>query len=273
MQTRSNNNTIIAIARGIKHQDENIRIGAIRGAEGLNSVERFDLLSTLLSDEVLGVRTEAARVLVPLWQQLSEEQRKLLRPALDEYMMIQEFNADRGFAHTNKANIYRAMGEYDKAIQSYNTSIRIESYFVNAYINLADLYRSTDNSKASIDVLRQGIGAIPNSGILYHSLGLAYVRGKNMPKATSHLQTATQLDPENAQFHFVHGLSIESADPSNATRALRTAYQLSNNPQHLYALCEMQVRHRAFQAKQCLTKLATVAPKNVIEQLKAQLKN
>ena len=52
---------------------------------------------------------------------------------------------------------------------------------------------------------------------------------------------------------------------------MRLAYQLTNNPQHLYALCEMQIKFKNELAKACIDELSTVAPADVIERLNIEL--
>jgi len=267
-----NNNTAIAIARGLRHDDEHIRTGAIRGAQGIEGGQRWQLLAPLLSDKVLAVRNEAALVLMPLWRDLSTVQREQLTPALDEYLRTQDFNADRGFAHTNKANVFVQQGKYPEAEAALKNSIRIEPHFANGYVNLADLYRAQGRESASIEILKAGEQANPDNGSVPYSLGLAYIRAKNTALAIKYLHKATLVEPNNAQFHYVHGLSLEASQVGAAQQAIRKAYQLGGNVQHLYALCDMQVRHKSFQAHQCLAELKTVAPAESVKGLQQRLR-
>ncbi|MFT5579215.1 MAG: tetratricopeptide (TPR) repeat protein [Paraglaciecola psychrophila] len=267
-----NNNTVIAIARGLGHDNEHIRIGAIRGAQGIEGRQRWPLLAPLLTDKVLAVRNEAALVLMPLWRDLSADQQQQLTPALDGYLRTQDFNADRGFSHANKANVLMQQGKYGEAEAALKNSIRIDPHFANGYVNLADLYRAQSREAESIEVLKAGEIANPDNGSVPYSLGLAYIRAKNTALAIEYLHKATQVESGNAQFHYVYGLSLEASQVGAAQQAIRQAYQLGGNVQHLYALCEMQIRHRSFQAHQCLAELKTVAPPESIRALEQQLR-
>jgi len=271
MQTMSNKNTIIAIVRGVKHEDENIRIGAISGAEGIRDEDRWRIIAPLLNDKVLAVRSEAARVLVPLWANLNAIQRKSLSPALDEYLTIQDFNADRGFAHTNRANVMMHQGKLNDAEKAYKNSIRIDPYFENAYVNLADLYRLQQNNDMSIKLLEEAITLIPDQATLPFSLGLAYIRDKQKNRAVEYLREATLIEPENAHYHYVYGVGIEELDLTSAQVALRKAYNIGQNAQHLYALCDMQIRHKVFGAKKCVNELKGRIPRQHIEALQQKL--
>ena len=264
-------NTLIAIARGVKNVDENIRIGAIRGAENIPASDHWRILAPLLDDKVLAVRSEAARALMPLWQELDKEQQLNLTPALNDYLEIQNFNSDRGFAHTNMANVFVYQGKYQEAEQAYKNSINIEPNFANAYVNLADLYRRQKKNNESIKILEKGALANPDNGNLPYSIGLAYIRVQQTNKAIEYLNKATLVEPDNAQFHYVYGLSIATNQPQQAEAAINQAYRLSGNPQHLYALCEMQIRHNSFHVNKCLDELRKVAPIEAVKSLEMQI--
>ena len=179
MQDAPDQNSLISIARAVKDKDELIRLGAIQGVQNMPQSERWQLLEPLLSDKVLAVRSEAAAVLAPLWLNLSKQQQTKLQPALDDYLKIQDFNSDRGFAHTNRGNILAHMGRYSEAKIAYDQSIRIEPSYSTAYVNKAELYRRQGNENKNIATLKLGIKAQPDGGDLYYSLGLSMIRSKN----------------------------------------------------------------------------------------------
>ena len=277
MADTSNTNTVIAIARALKNSDEYIRLGAVlalqgRGAQALQLNDKWRLLAPLLTDKVLAIRTSAAFSLVSLWQQLTPVQQQQLNPALNEYISSQNFNNDRSFAHSNKAIVYAYQAKYTQAIAAFNQGIDIEPNFAQAYINLSQVYRQLDQQNKNINILIQGIKANPDNAQLPFELAMAYIRTKDKITATKYLTQATALAPQNSHYFYVLGLSLELQNKTKAYKALTKSYELSLNPQHLYALCEMQVRHKSFQANKCLNKLAKVAPANVIAQLRAQLK-
>jgi len=270
MASLSNNNTIIAIASAVKNPDENIRLGAIEGAQSMRPAEKWRVLSPLLNDKVLIVRTSAAFALTSLWPNLSVTQHEQLSPALDEYITSQKFNSDRAFSHSNLGIIAAYQGQYDQAIKAFKKGITIEENFAQIYLNLSQVYYQSGNNQKSIQTLQQGVVANPDDASLPYSLGLAYIRSKDKIKAAQALAIATQLDRQNSHYFYVYGLSLEQHKPSAAYRALYQAFQLSNNPQHLYALCEMKVRHKSPSAKQCLTELTPLVSNNVIERLRQQ---
>ncbi|MCP4320770.1 MAG: hypothetical protein GY787_02700 [Alteromonadales bacterium] len=52
---------------------------------------------------------------------------------------------------------------------------------------------------------------------------------------------------------------------------MQKAYEINGNPQHLYALCDMQVNRQAFEAKQCIEALEQVVPANAVQSSRARL--
>ncbi len=273
MASVSNTNTIIAIARAVKNEDENIRLGAISGAQSMANAEKWRILSPLLTDPVLTVRTSAAFALTSLWSNLSTQQREQLTPALNEYITSQKFNNDRGFSHSNRGIVAAYQGKYDQAIEAFKQGIIIEKNFAQAYLNLSQVYYQQGQHQQSIASLQQGIKANPDDASLPYNLGLAYIRIKDKTSAAKALAIATKLAPQNSHYFYVYGLSLEQEQPRAAYKALYQAFKLSNNPQHLYALCDMQVRHKSGVAKQCVDKLTPLVPINVIQGLMQALNN
>ncbi len=273
MASVSNTNTIIAIARAAKSADENIRLGAIEGAQSMQAAEKWRVLSPLLNDKVLAVRINAAFALTSLWQNLSQSQQAQLTPALNEYIESQRFNADRSFAHSNMGIIAAYQGNTEQAIKAFKQGISIEQSFAQTYLNLSQVYYQRGENQQSISTLQQGKKANPDNASLSYNLGLAFIRTKDKINAAKELAIATQLAPQNSHYFYVYGLSLEQVKPSAAYEALYQAFQLSNNPQHLYALCEMKIRHKNPLAQQCLTQLQPIVPPAVMQRLTQQLSN
>ncbi|NDJ82101.1 tetratricopeptide repeat protein [Vibrio campbellii] len=271
-------NTLVSLARAVKHESDMIRLGAVAGSSGYEFSDRWQILEPLLTDPVLSVRAEAASVLVRHYPEMNPLQRDKIKQPLEDYMAIQRFNADRGFGRTNLANVYRDLGEMEKAISSYQKAIEIEPYFENSYANLADLYRAQGNDKKALETLMAGIEAQPKSSALPYSAGLAWLRVGDGAKANQYLKRAAETAEHNPQYWYVYGLALEKSDILAASKALNTAYQVGGNPQHLYAECEVLARNYkkgavAFAFEQCVKQLAEVAPPKVIEQLRAAISN
>lgn len=270
-------NTLVALARAVKHDNEMIRLGAIAGSSGYELNDRWQIISPLLQDEVLSVRAETAGALVVHWSQMNADQKKRMAMPLEEYMEIQRFNSDRGFGRTNLANVYRDLGDLEQAKQGYEGAMTIEPYYENSYVNLADLYRMQNDEQAALETLVQGINAQPKSSALPYSAGLTLLRLGQPEQANSYLQRAAEQAVTNTQYWYVYGLAMEKFDVLKAAQALNQAFVVGGNPQHLYAQCEVLARNynqpnqqddRIAEAfKQCRMALSDIASIEVLAQL------
>ncbi|MCK8045486.1 deca-heme c-type cytochrome [Shewanella sp. 1CM18E] len=264
-------NGVVAIARAVKHQDDMLRFAAIEGSRSYSVNERWQMIAPLLTDSVLAVRTQAAAALANYWPELTKDQQQMLQKPLAEYIEVLAFNADRGFAQTNLGNLYANQELINKAEASYLNAIKVQPNFAPAYSNLADLYRAQGIETKAMEILKQGIAAQPSSGTLYFSQALAQLRVKQTQAALSSLKKATQLEPNNGRFWYVYGVALTPAAIGEAGNAFNRAYQVSGNPQYLYALCELMINNRSPQSLQCLSKLNPLVPEDVLDSLRSKL--
>lgn len=80
MAGNTGQNTLISLARAIKHDNEMIRLGAVAGSSGYEFSDRWQILEPLLTDSVLSVRSEAAGALVRYWREMNPLQKTSLNP-------------------------------------------------------------------------------------------------------------------------------------------------------------------------------------------------
>jgi len=89
-------------------------------------------------------------------------------------------------------------------------AIRLQSDFVPAYANLADLYRALGREPDAATALADGLKAVPDDPSLAHALGLQRVREKGVADALPLLERAAVARPDNARFAYVHAVALES---------------------------------------------------------------
>lgn len=263
-------NSLVAIARGVKEPNELIRLGAAAGAEMFPADVAWRVLSPLLSDEVLAVRIEAASTLSIFWPELTPLQKEALQPALNEYIEVQEYNADRAAGRISLGNVYMNLGKLDMAEKSFNGAILVEPYNSAGYVNLADLYRVQNKDKLGQQIFEQGILAGASDGMLHYAYALNMARVGDNEHATAQLKTATELEPQNPQYWYVLGLAARQSDKALSINALGSAYQLTNNPQHLYALCDVMIEAKHSSVDRCLDQLQKVAPAEALNELRSK---
>lgn len=233
-------NALIAIARGSRSEESALRLGAVRGAEGLSPKLLLEVALPLASDPEPEVRTEAGRVLLPLWPRLPADVQAQIKPAVDDYLSNLQQQPASAANQANLADAYRHLGEEQLALELYQQSIAADETYMPAYINLADLHRQQQRDELAIATLQQALTVNPESADAHFSLGLAHYRQQQ---------------------------------PELAAEQLRLAYDNGGNPRHLYTLCVLLVEQpNKSVARQCLDELTPLVPDQVVAPLREQLK-
>jgi predicted CXXCH cytochrome family protein len=208
------------LAEGLRDPNPVVRLGALESLASAPANSRASLAGPLLADPVRAVRIEAASVLAPIpLEQLSPDERAAFERAAREYVATQRYNADRPEARSNLGTFYGNQGDAAKAEEEIKAAIRLDPFFVPAYVNLADIYRATGRDPDGEHILREGLKVAPNSAILHHALGLALVRLKRSDEALRELERASTLDPGNPRFAYVYAVAMHSAGKSDAAIA------------------------------------------------------
>lgn len=135
----------VAVAAG--EADPLLRRAAATAGEALDGEERWRLVSPLLSDDLLGVRVEAARVLAPLVLPraqrglLTREERLRFDSAAADFRAAHQSNAERPEAHVNLGWLAAQLGDLKSAESSFRRSIALDPDFLAARLNLAVILR------------------------------------------------------------------------------------------------------------------------------------
>lgn len=216
--------TLSVLQQGLSAEDPLERIGALDGLSSLAANQRI-LAVSLLWDDLEAVRIAAARLLAALPpEQLPEQVQGQLSKAIQEYMAVQEFNAERPEAQVNLGALYADQGRYQEAEQAYRRAIRLQPRFVPAYVNMAHLLSRRGREHEADGVLRSGLERNPASADLEHALGLSLVRQKRLDQAVDALAKAADLEPDNARYSYVYAVALQSSGRlSEAIQVLEAA--------------------------------------------------
>jgi len=79
-------------------------------------------------------------------------------------------------------NFYVARQKFDNTGAAYKKSIALDSSFIAAYINLADLYRLQDKDDDANKVIKSAKQIAADNADIYYALGLSLIRQKKMRK-------------------------------------------------------------------------------------------
>jgi Flp pilus assembly protein TadD len=202
----------IDLARaGLRDPDPMVRIGAIDMLDSAPANQLWALVSPLLADPVGGVRIRAVALLanMPTTEQPSADRERFERAA-GEFVAAQRLNADRPEARMTLGSFLARTGRGADAEAEYRAALRIDSTFVPAAVNLADLYRQLARDADGVTVLRAALVGLPTNAELHHALGLALIRTKQADGALAELRRASELEPERARYAYVFAVALHS---------------------------------------------------------------
>jgi tetratricopeptide (TPR) repeat protein len=217
--------TLPAVTRGLNDPDALVRLAAVDALSSTDVPTRQRYLPRMLADPVRAVRIEAAHALVgPAEAGLQADDRARFDRALAEYIAAQTYNADRPDGRGRLAALNAARGNTEGAIAEYRKAIELDPTYVQAYANLADLYRARGIESEAEAVLRSGLAKVPNAAALHHALGLAFARQKRTADALKALDAASRLDRANARYAYVYAVALHDAgQQKQALQVLDTA--------------------------------------------------
>ena len=210
----------------LKDKSPMVRHAALAVVDQVPVEHRWELAGKLLSDSVLSVRIEAVRVLSVIPRQsLTSSQQQLIDSVAQEYIRVQQTSAELPQSHVNLGLFYLGLEQRDKAEQSYQQALKLDSSYVGAYINLADLYRMQQQDDKAEATLLEARAAIGENADVEHALGLQHVRQGFIPKALESLRKATELRPDDARFAYVYAVALhDSGDPEHAIKVLEEVH-------------------------------------------------
>ncbi|ADU66830.1 Tetratricopeptide TPR_1 repeat-containing protein [Desulfurispirillum indicum S5] len=135
--------------------------------------------------------------------------------------------------HLERGDQYFLSGDYSRAINEYSLAIGTDAAL--AYHNLGVIYTELGDFKKAIESFQRAIAARPSLPESYSALGLAlHEVSRNVEALQYHLQ-ALRLDPDNSEFHNnVGNAYLYLGDYANARRHYTRAIEI--NPSNTQAM-------------------------------------
>ena len=197
------------VGQALLDPDPLVRFGAVRASEAIPVEQRFGLVYRALEDSTKLVRTEAASVLASVPRALMPRL-DLLDRVTSEYVDAQLIHADRPEAHLNLGILHAGRGDLEGAQRALENALRVDSTFVPAFVNLADLLGAQGREAEGERLLREAVDRSGGDGAARHALGLSLVRQGRTNEAITEFRAATLADPQNARFAYVYGVALHS---------------------------------------------------------------
>lgn len=266
-----NQNSLVAVARGLKDPEPMIREAAVIGSDLYQFKHRWQIVSPLLTDSELNVRMAATANLLREYNQMSATQQDQIDAPYQEvtaYLAKQKDTASQLLL----ADVYRWHGEWNDADKIYQELVKVEPENSQIWLNLSDNYRAQNQDEQALLVLDKAIVQLPEEASLYYAKALTQVRLNQKTSAAQAIKMAATLAENNSYYWYLNGVLQENIDIKVATESFEKAYLISGSPEQLYAVCDIYVRYGNEKADACLIELAKIAPEHVITQLKEKQK-
>jgi tetratricopeptide (TPR) repeat protein len=221
--------SLAASEKLLSDPEPQVRAAAVGNLEGGADDMLVRLLPPLLNDPVRLVRTEAARVLAAAPSAvLDGQQRQALRRALEEYKAGVLVNNDRSFAWLTLGILYEKLGEEERAVELYQTAVRVEPSVVGPRTNLADLFtRRAEREEQLAQQLvyqrnrDQAMEAASRAAANHAKAD--QLRAEELPLLARDAESA----PQNAAVRYRYGLALYLQDKlDDAETALKHAVEL-----------------------------------------------
>ena len=141
----------------------------------------------------------------------------------------------------NLGLVHIQLGELAEAEREYLSVLELDPRFVQAHVNLADLYRMQGRDEDAEATLRDALGVQDDDPGVYHALGLTLVRLQKNSEAVEALGRAAKLAPDQARFSYVYGVALSSTGKADeALSVLRKAHERhSGDAEILFSLVTM----------------------------------
>lgn len=213
------------ILRGALAGDEPlVQLAALESLGALPALLRAELATPLLTHPLLALRLEAARQLIPVRQELRQQDTESLERAVVEYRRFLDFNADRPEGLLQLAALYVEFARQPEAENLLRTLTARHPWFAAGYVNLADLLRQTGRDAEALAVLEEAVRNAADDPASHYALGLALVRAGRSDDAVPRLAEAARLAPDSPYYAYIHAVALHSTgDTEQALSLLRVA--------------------------------------------------
>ena len=119
---------------------------------------------------------------------------------------------------------------YADAIESFKEAIIMKPDYVDAYVNLGNVYYKVGRYTEAADSYREAIRIKPITPFLYNKLGTIFIILGDYKQAINAFDNATKIDPKNAEAYFNLGIAyLLNGDKLAAINAHKVLKRLDMN--------------------------------------------
>ena len=255
--------TAETISQQLSSSSPIVRRAAVETSAFIPLQHRWGLLKPLMTDESASVRFEVASQLAGYSAEVSGSDYVALSNLLREHEQQLRIFEDTPSGQAVIAMYALNQGNTERALKALNKALEIEPDYAPALLNLADIYRGLGDEDKAHKTLQRAILVAPDSGAIQHSLGLYWVRQGQLESALSYLKAATEQDDSNVRYAYVYAVALESSGQlGNAIKTLEAANQKWPNQYDvlLSLILYLEKADRASESWSYLSNLSAIAP-------------
>lgn len=230
--------------KAIKDRSPLVRSAAAEALKDVPQREAVQALIEATSDEYRLVRVRAAASLAGYRNRaVDDADRERIEAAVKEHLDSLLTRQDQWNSHFNLGNYYLDQGELNRAIQAYDTALKLEPRSVLAGVNRAMAYSRMGDNAAAHDSLRKALEIAPEDAAANFNMGLLLAEENDPNGAEKLLRTALKSDPGMAQAAYNLSVILSKDRLEEAEKFCRKAAETRPDvPKYAFALAYYQLR-------------------------------
>ncbi|MDD5439582.1 MAG: tetratricopeptide repeat protein [Candidatus Omnitrophica bacterium] len=141
-----------------------------------------------------------------------------------------KYNMNNPKIHLNLGNTYYEKGMMDQALKEYETTIKIQNDYHEAYGNIGAICLTRRDFPKAIEYLNRAVAIKPNFPMAHYNLGYCYYLQGNYAKAKEELALAAKLFPSLYTAHnLLANIYIREKDLTSAKQHVVVSLEINPN--------------------------------------------
>ncbi len=221
-----------------------IRAAAAESLNGNHTEVAKNALLKAAADTIRLVRVSAGSSLSDYsGSMFSETEKQLVDKVIKEYLESIVARSDNWSSHYNMAIYHRKNGNYNKALESYETAARLYPESLMPLINSSVLYSNMGNQAKAEENLRKAFAVAPENVAVNLNLGLLLAEKGEIEEAEKSLKNALRVDPKQAVAAYNLGVIASQHSMNEAINYVQIAVDvMPENPRYAYTLAFYQFK-------------------------------
>ncbi len=246
LENCNNENKMPVLFDALKSKSPLVRSSAASALSGSFSTETGKALLEACSDEFRVVRIAAAASLAEFPKNLLSVADSLpLVNATREFIRSLNVRSDDWSSHYNIGIYYQGQGDNAKALESYETAVRIYPEALLPLINSSVLYSALGNQAKAIENLRKAMAIDSVNEAANLNYGLVMAEQGEMEEAEKALKIALKTNPKQAVAAYNLSVITSNNDLNEAIGYARIATKsLPGEPKYGYTLAYYLLQNR-----------------------------